>query len=137
MNIRTCGAVFVLLLLSFFSIPSAATAQHNHQVAQDEQRLSYWGYRHKEAHEKGWIRQLQQKTNRSCCSSPTDGECRITTVNMSERMALIDGIWCPITHHAAIAVIDGMDDGVALLCAGKMRSGCPNTYCIGLNGTRM
>ncbi len=136
MNIRTCGAVLFLLLSLFITTPQPATAQHQ-SAAQDETRLSYWGYRHKEAHEKGWITQLQQKTNRSCCSSPVDGECRITTVDMSRRMALIDGIWCPITRHAATAVIDGMDEGIALVCAGKSWPGCPNTYCVGLNGSRM
>ncbi len=111
--------------------------------ARDERRFSWWGYRHRELHERGIIDELLEKTKgKSCCNGVDSGECRITRYaeGAGNRMVIIDDLPCPITDDTRIVPLQSFNEqGLVVVCAGQTDFGrrprsCPSTYCIGTVG---
>ena len=136
-----------LIVLLFFSVVLATsvgaqkwsrdhgTHEPTTPSASEENRLSYWGFRHKSLHDRGIPDQLRASTGENCCSGVSSGECRVTRVDMVKHLAMIDGEWCPISKDTAIVPIEDLNkDEEAVLCAGKTYTVCPQTYCLGLRG---
>lgn len=130
--------------------PGKTTHDHPGPHGNEEKRLSYWGYRHHEAHKKGLVHMLHKLTNSKCCDGPDSGECRISTVDMPAKKVMIDGEWCPYDNTTKVAVLEGLEsmrDGdatIALVCAGQTnriagteRRQCVSVYCIGILPVRM
>lgn len=122
-----------------FSLPQA---RHEGAAMPEEKRFSYWGYRHRELHERRVIAELLERTKgKNCCSGTSGGECRISKVNLQDKLAFVDGQWCPIDPDTRVTPLDslaGMRDGeqeIAVVCAsrnyGKTCSST-KTYCIGV-----
>ena len=143
-----------IAFLLLFATVGIAVAQdrHDEQAAQapgkrvdpcatlsfrGEVRFSYWGYRHNEAHCKGWVAQLQETTSNKCCSGESSGECRVSRYSAETGKVEIDGIWCPLYSGTLRGQVYGLEPDLVLLCAGKVLRNeygtpqCPNTYCIG------
>ncbi len=103
----------------------------------DPAPFSYWGCRHAEAHCKRWAEQLQESTGVSCCSSPYDGECRVSRLGEGGRTVEIDGISCPVPVGVHWGGILGIEVGLVLVCANPSQTDasgvrrCPTIYCIG------
>lgn len=136
--------IFSLLLISLTATPVRAQAHtaEAHAAPTQENRISYWGYRHHELHDRQLIKELQVKTKQTCCSSAYDGECRVSIVDMPRDRVMLDGVWCPIEKSTKIAVLtfgdmkDG-DNPIAVVCAEKIYKGqCTRPYCLGIQGPK-
>lgn len=134
--------------------PYDNSAPHNHgkrppgPQTNEEKRFSYWGYRHKELHARGIIDELLERTKgKNCCNGIESGECRLAKVNVRERMAFVDGEWCPMHSDTKVEQLETMRDitdgneEVAVVCASKSegRKMCMGvtTYCIGIKPAKI
>ncbi len=109
----------------------------------EENRLSYWAYRHNSLHERGIVDQILKRSSSNCCGGTSSGECRVSRINMLDHTVLIDGEWCPLNPDVKPVIVEGLaNDEEVVVCAGQtMRSFpgysktlCPLTYCIGERG---
>jgi hypothetical protein len=112
-------------------------------AAPEEKRFGYWGYRHRELHERRVIAELVERTKgKNCCSGINSGECRVSKVDLLRKLAYVDGRWCPMdpdTRVTPLSSLAGMHDGneeIAVVCANRNYDpkGClgAKTYCIGV-----
>lgn len=108
-----------------------------------ENRLSYWAYKHDSLHRRGIVDQILKQTKTNCCGSTDSGECRVSRINTIDHTVLVDGKWCPLSPNAATAVVEGLEnDEEVVVCAGKTKRSfpafytneCPSTYCVGERG---
>lgn len=102
----------------------------------DPTKFSYYGYQHALAHCKNWVKQLQDSTGYSCCSSAYTGECRVTKYDRLTNSVEIDGVMCPVTNGTHWG-LTSVSPGLVLACAPKLgftgdgKPSCPVVHCIG------
>lgn len=120
------------------------TMPHDHPKTQaPEPKFSEWGYRHRELHAKGVIAEMLERTQgKNCCNGIESGECRISKVNVRERLAFVDGEWCPMDSGTRITPLDTLtnvtdgEEEIAVVCASQSDRKVPcrgvTTYCIGI-----
>lgn len=136
--------IFSMLLLLITPLPSQAQHRHDHPYSPipkiadvEETRPGYYGFRHRELHIEGVIKELMEATGSNCCDGGEGGECRVAEIRPDGNggmEALLDGEWCPITIQIQRGV-KLLGDNSSVVCAskykGKTKTGkmCPSTYC--------
>lgn len=109
----------------------------------EETRFGYWAYRHKELHARKVIDELVARIpGTTCCNGIHRGECRVSKVRLYDKMAFVDGEWCPISKDTRWTPLDTLtditdgDEEIAVVCASKSEGKrlClgVTVYCIGL-----
>ena len=138
--------------LKYFSPlpPDWQMSQFANPILPEEKKFSWWGYRHKELHDRGTVAELIEKSKPvNCCSGTDSGECRVTrysTNGVGKRRVIIDDLECDISDDTKIVQLDTFtEQDTVVVCAGRTSAGsyketvrvCPATYCIGggKNGT--
>ncbi len=104
-----------------------------HCFDENAPKFSEWGYCHKELHDRGYIQDLLEQTKNSCCGGPESGECRLTFINVVDKMVFINHKWVSYAdgYKPHIAIMYQLQPGFAIVCASAYNN---SVYCIGLPG---
>ena len=125
----------MFLLLGIESAMSQVGFETSPPVSNEELRkyppgLGDYGKWHGEAHEKGVVAKLRERTKKTCCDNI--GECRSTVIKMtpSGAIAILERRWCRVDVKI-VYDIQNLPGGWALVCASKSLNpnGCPTVYC--------